>query len=610
MSALQTAITELQVAESNLAKAVKGYSGSVAGKTNDSVRNALVSERNIKSRVELLRNQIENDGQSLILDWEHDVAIVNGEARRMGEVVDFTRSTGGGRIGPDGKYEWIPATRTNAYIGNHDGKSGSYTQSGTPLATFIERVGQVPIFNLSGGSYDQSLTARVPPGRYTVSAWFHKDSAVGITVYINSFGGSVNVSYSSGKIIESLGDYRRTAVAFTQVSGSVTLRRPIGLIAGGIQVEPGIRATEYIPTEGSSVTVQNNAPRIDYHPATGECRGILTEGQRTNHLTQSSNLTVGTTRPNVSITSAGIMPITNEGEVYLCSDSTGSGEHYVEKPAPLVAGTYTASIYAKPKGATRFIFRPVHIGEATPTSEVVFTYSSGVYSPTTTSNNRITNAGVEVAPDGFFRLWVTYSITSATTSHGFRFHPVNTGHYVGDPNIGTWCFGPQLENGKFPTSYIPTTAASVTRSEDFVTIRDIDEWYNHEVSVLFVRCSVFSTFSYPRILTLNGDLFAFVHMDFWPTRIYLHGRGSQGFGYVTYGPKRDDAFEYALMLDSAKAAASVNGDTAVESARPRLLRGNYLSLGGGGAEGQGTRTERLEIYPYRLSLSELQELTA
>lgn len=109
MSELQTAITNLQLRHSELVAAVKSYPGTVAGAANTALGEASVEQRKARDTIRDLRNQIENDGQSLILDWEYDVAVVNGEGKPINEVVTFSRSTGGGRFGPDGKYEWLEA---------------------------------------------------------------------------------------------------------------------------------------------------------------------------------------------------------------------------------------------------------------------------------------------------------------------------------------------------------------------------------------------------------------------------------------------------------------------------------------------------------------------
>lgn len=109
MSELQTAITNLQNKHSELVAAVKSYPSTVSGAANAALVEATVERRKARDTIRNLRNQIENDGQSLILDWEYDVAVVNGEGKLLSEEVEFSRSTGGGRFNARGQYEWVEA---------------------------------------------------------------------------------------------------------------------------------------------------------------------------------------------------------------------------------------------------------------------------------------------------------------------------------------------------------------------------------------------------------------------------------------------------------------------------------------------------------------------
>jgi hypothetical protein len=63
--------------------------------------------------------------------------------------------------------------------------------------------------------------------------------------------------------------------------------------------------------------------------------------------------------------------------------------------------------------------------------------------------------------------------------------------------------GAQMELGAFPTSYIPTTTAAVTRAGDFasVTGADLSSWYNPAEGTFGVEFqTIFTTDSVPRYI--------------------------------------------------------------------------------------------------------------
>jgi hypothetical protein len=61
--------------------------------------------------------------------------------------------------------------------------------------------------------------------------------------------------------------------------------------------------------------------------------------------------------------------------------------------------------------------------------------------------------------------------------------------YVGDGASGIYYWGPQLEVGAFPTSYIPTVASTRTRAADNASItgKNFSEWYNQSEGSVYCR---------------------------------------------------------------------------------------------------------------------------
>lgn len=96
-------------------------------------------------------------------------------------------------------------------------------------------------------------------------------------------------------------------------------------------------------------------------------------------------------------------------------------------------------------------------------------------------------AGIETDwAGGWVRVWVTGNVlTGATTVAGYV--TVSTGDgvdvYAGNTANGLYVWGIQLEIGKFPTSYIPTVASTVTRASDLLYFN-----YSHVPQELTTYC--------------------------------------------------------------------------------------------------------------------------
>ena len=72
---------------------------------------------------------------------------------------------------------------------------------------------------------------------------------------------------------------------------------------------------------------------------------------------------------------------------------------------------------------------------------------------------------------------------SVTAGTGFNFDIRSESTSAGDIQI----WHPQIEAGAFPTSYIPTTTAQVTRAADVASVNTLSPWYNPLEGTLVVE---------------------------------------------------------------------------------------------------------------------------
>jgi hypothetical protein len=281
------------------------------------------------------------------------------------------------------------------------------------------------------------------------------------------------------------------------------------------QLERGPAATAYNPTTGTAYF----GPRFDHDPATGASRGLLIEEARTNSIRNSQ--AGGST--NGVIGSGGVMP-TNWGSGAgassngISSEIIGTGvENGLGYIDIKVSGTPTATSSANFfTDATNQIaassgqtwsgsaYVKLQSGSLTNATVVVILEtrdSSNVFVADGTSRTITpTNAALNTQR-------VTMSDTLSNASVAFVNLFVRASYTNGDPiDLTLRIAAPQLEQGAFATSYIPTTTAAATRAADSAFVTPISSFYNQSEGTLFAEASRYQVSS-------GGQLFGFRESD-------------------------------------------------------------------------------------------------
>jgi hypothetical protein len=181
--------------------------------------------------------------------------------------------------------------------------------------------------------------------------------------------------------------------------------------------------------------------------------------------------------------------------------------------------------------------------------------------------------------------------------------------------------GAQLEAGAFATSYIPTTAAAVTRAAETASMTgtNFSSWYNASAGTLFVGGDVAALNpSSPRLagLWLNdsgSDCFGVAQWDAATVTAYAVASGVVVAAIaiappgLTFGSHVEAAAAYAAN----DFAASVNGTAASTDTSGILNPLNELWIGGNGSGAPlNGHIKRLTYYPTRLTNAQLQAMTA
>jgi len=376
----------------------------------------------------------------------------------------------------------------------------------------------------------------------------------------------------------------------------------------------------YVGVDGLIKTAIANEPRFDHDPVTGVCNGLLVEESRTNSLPYSQGFTSGWHTANAQVTTGQADPVGGTNAVLVKQTNGTSTLQYISSlTSTRITANFTVSVFVKyvnydyvilsgadedsnPTG-TRF-------GYLLPKLRFQFSTETIAFQESTWGGTTTLGYGVQKYANGWYRLWFTRSTAVRNNWWGIAVQSgYDTGSdlngVVGDNSSSVLAFGFQVEQGPFPTTYIPTTVSTVTRSVDQASITgtNFSRWYNSsEGTVLFDSALNESTDATPSIIF--GNYLWATSPQVWRTT---------GNGTIIYptSSSRTIRTKHAFALKSNDHAVSINGgavlaasfnnSTSPASSGPVSFNANGNTLNG--------YISRLTYWPSRLQDSQLQRLT-
>jgi hypothetical protein len=231
-----------------------------------------------------------------------------------------------------------------------------------------------------------------------------------------------------------------------------------GVYVWGAQLDQAAQATAYVPTTSAAAGALRRGDR-----------GVLIEGARTNLVLQSQTLdnaswskTGGAVTANATVAPDG----TTTADEFISSGAAGS---YIRQNITVSAATaYTFSVYLKASVNSWALVEVWNSGVTKWSGRYVNLATGALGTATSGGGGLAGTVSTQALGNGWFRVIV--SLTSDNTT----LTPVV---YVADADLDTtvsnlasiFIWGAQLEAASFPSSYIPTVAASATRASDVLT---------------------------------------------------------------------------------------------------------------------------------------------
>ena len=387
----------------------------------------------------------------------------------------------------------------------------------------------------------------------------------------------------------------------------------------------------YFNSAGVLTSASNDVARFDYDPSTLAPLGLLIEEARTNSIRNNTMVGAVAGTPGTLPTNWSVGGTTTGLTREIVGTNTENGITYVDMRFSGTAGaalnpniifevsnaitalngqTWTSSFYLSLVGGSLSnvtnIIPVVSMFNSTPT--LIGTLAGSAITPT--------NAALRTQRNSF-----AATLNQAATAFIYsqiQFSVANGAAIDITLRIGL----PQLEQGAFATSVIPTTTTALTRSADVASVNTLSPWFNTVNGTLYAEYSRFGAANFQSVANLGEPTFfnqyALGFGSGAPSNNnrfdVVAGNVSQASITVLTTPALNTiakiAGAYAVNDFAATANGAVPGvDTAgsLPSGTTVLGLGCNPALNGGFLNGH---IRRISYYPRRLTNAELQAITA
>jgi hypothetical protein len=247
-----------------------------------------------------------------------------------------------------------------------------------------------------------------------------------------------------------------------------------GLLVWGVQLEVGSSASPYIPTTSAA----SGAPRFDYDPVARSLRGLLIEEARTNILFPSQTISSWPLKTDTVVTdNSAISPDGTTNASLATEGVAGTATVGASGFTVAASSTVTYSIFLK-RGNTDWVRIIAADNGSTNGITVWVNLATGASSFAARGTATAQSASVTTLGNGWYRMIATCTLAGTSTSAALStLSSTGNGQTTRVNNATYYAWGAQVELGAFPTSYIPTTSAAVTRAADQASM-PIGAWYN------------------------------------------------------------------------------------------------------------------------------------
>lgn len=230
---------------------------------------------------------------------------------------------------------------------------------------------------------------------------------------------------------------------------------------------------------GSIFGVPANTIRPRFHPLTGVCEGAFSERAATNLLLRSEEADNAAWTKTALTATANSATAPDSATAADTLAATGAGGNIAQAITVTAGRSIVASAFAKPN-ASGYLW--MQITDGTNTVECWFNVSAGTTGSNTAGAGTCIYADkwIEPAAFGFYRCMLAVN-TATSTAFTVKFGPASADSaQPANTNSLYWWGGMAAADTapEYPTAYVATTSATVTRAAEAIHLPVDASWFN------------------------------------------------------------------------------------------------------------------------------------
>ena len=388
--------------------------------------------------------------------------------------------------------------------------------------------------------------------------------------------------------------------------------------SGDFNVTRATTATR-VNASGFIESVASGVPRLDYYTSGGVagCPALLVEPSAQNLALQSENFgTTWSPQALLAFGSGSVLNTTGTLDPYgtnvadLIVPNTTLNQHRLDQTTTSASGSYTFSVFLKAAG---YDFARLRIG--------LIGSNFNLVSGTITATDTGIVSAIQSYGNGWYRCIISKASSSANEI--IRINVANSASvpdFEGNGTSGIYVFGSQYELGAAATSYIPTTAAAVTRNADVVTLSGaVSGCIGQTEGTIYAEVDIrnLTTADFARIASIKAttDSNNFLEIEKRSsTQLRISARLNSGTSIVFLTHPSGfvlGANKIAFAYQDGNYAMGFNGVVATSTQAGMAVGLNQIILGATGANiaQLNDRIRSVALYTTRLTNAQLAALT-